>query len=208
MLRSFDGLALRQLESRPLRAGLTAFGVVLGVGMVFGVLLLVGTIRSTFDDLIGSAWGKTDLVVLGTGNGTLPQSSLDTARSVPGVRAVAPMAGGEFRQLDARGHAIQGAAGDMLVAGYDTTSDTLPFDFRWVDGRPPRSGPEVAVERNWARQRGIEVGDRIRVATETGPAVLPVIGTFRWSSGLSFGGRGFAAMPIAAARKLTGMKTG
>ena len=46
MLRSFDSLALRQLRTRPLRAALTAFGVVLGVGMVFGVLLLVGTIRA------------------------------------------------------------------------------------------------------------------------------------------------------------------
>ena len=45
MLRSFDGLALRQLRTRPLRSVLTAFGIVLGVGMVFGVLLLVGTIR-------------------------------------------------------------------------------------------------------------------------------------------------------------------
>ena len=50
VLRSFDGLALRQLKTRPLRAVLTAFGVVLGVGMVFGVLLLVGTIRFTFDN--------------------------------------------------------------------------------------------------------------------------------------------------------------
>ena len=32
MLRSLDGLAVRQLRARPLRAALTAFGVVLGVG--------------------------------------------------------------------------------------------------------------------------------------------------------------------------------
>jgi putative ABC transport system permease protein len=208
MLRSVDALAVRQLRTRPLRAALTGFGVVLGVGMVFGVLLLIGTIRHTFDDLIGSAWGKTDLVVVAAGNGTLPQSALDRARAVPGVRAVAPMLGGEFRRLDARGHAIGGGAGDMLVAGYDTTSDTPPYDFRWLDGRPPRSGPEIALERNWARERGIAVGDRIRVATPTGPAELPVIGLFRWSSGLSFGGRGFAAMPLGAARELTGIERG
>ena len=44
MLRSFHSLALRQLRTRPLRSALTTFGIVLGVGMVFGVLLLVGTI--------------------------------------------------------------------------------------------------------------------------------------------------------------------
>ena len=36
MLRSFNSIAFRQLRTRPLRSALTAFGVVLGVGMVFG----------------------------------------------------------------------------------------------------------------------------------------------------------------------------
>ena len=63
MLRSFNSLAFRQLRTRKLRSALTAFGVVLGVGMVFGVLLLVGTIRATFDEVIDSAWGQTDLIV-------------------------------------------------------------------------------------------------------------------------------------------------
>jgi putative ABC transport system permease protein len=207
MLRTIDGIAIRQLRSRPGRAALTGFGVVLGVGMVFGVLLLLGTIRHTFDDLIGSAWGKTDLIVTGTSNGILPEAALDRTRVVPGVRDASPMIGGDFIRIDARGRPIKGQAGRMLVAGYDTTG-TPPYDFRWVEGRPPRSGPELAVERNWARQRGVGVGDRIRVATPAGPAELPVIGIFRFSSGLSFGGSGFAAMPIAPARRLTGIRHG
>ena len=48
--------------------------MVLGVGMVFGVLLLTGTIRATFDELIDSAWGETDLIVMGEGNGTMPEA--------------------------------------------------------------------------------------------------------------------------------------
>jgi putative ABC transport system permease protein len=207
MLRTIDGLAVRQLRSRPLRAALTAFGVVLGVGMVFGVLLLLGTIRHTFDDLIGSAWGKTDLVVSGTANGILSESALARTRSVPGVRDAAGMVGGDFNRLDANGKAVKGAAGRLLVAGYDTTG-TPPYDFRWLAGQEPRVGPQLGVERNWARQRGIEIGDRIRVATPTGPAVLPVVGIFRFSSGLSFGGQGFGAMPIAPARRLVGIPKG
>ena len=91
-----------------MRAALTAFGVVLGVGMVFGVLLLVGTIRHTFDDLISSAWGKTDLIVGGTANGVLPESSAAKVRAVPGVRDAAPWAGGMFTRLDGRGRAVEG----------------------------------------------------------------------------------------------------
>src|ERR1044071_8151395 len=101
MLRTVDGLATRQLRTRPLRALLTAFGVVLGVGMVFGVLLLVGTIRHTFDDLIGSAWGKTDLIVSGKANGLLPDSAIHRTRAVPGVRDAAAMVGGDLNRLAA-----------------------------------------------------------------------------------------------------------
>jgi putative ABC transport system permease protein len=208
MLRSVDGLALRQLRARPMRAALTGFGVVLGVGMVFGVLLLVGTIRHTFDDLIGSAWGKTDLIVSGTANGLLPDTALQRTRAVPGVRDAAAMVGGDFTRLSARGTAVKGPAGRLLVAGYDTRAAMTPYDFRWVGGRKPVSGPELALEQNWARQRHLGVGDRIRLATPSGPVTLPIVGIFRFSNGLSFGGRGFGAMPMAPARRLAGIERG
>jgi putative ABC transport system permease protein len=207
MLSSIDGLAARQLKTRPLRAALTAFGVVLGVGMVFGVLLLVGTIRHTFDDLVSSAWGKTDLLVSGEANGILPESTVARVRAVPGVSDAAPYIGGAFTRLDARGRAVKGASGQISVAGYDTAG-TPPFDFRWVEGRKPGTGAEIALERNWARARGLSPGDRMRVATPSGTAELPVIGIFSFSSGLSFGGRGFAAMPVDAIRPLIDVPTG
>lgn len=207
MLRSIDGLAARQLKTRPLRAALTAFGVVLGVGMVFGVLLLVGTIRHTFDDLVSSAWGKTDLVVSGEANGILPESTVARARAVPGVSDASAYIGGAFTRLDARGRAVEGVGGQVWVAGYDTAA-MPPLDFRWVEGREPGTGPEIALERNWARARGYGPGDRLRVATPTGRAELPVVGIFRFSSGLSFGGRGFAAMPVDAIRPLIDVPSG
>jgi putative ABC transport system permease protein len=202
-MRSIDALPLRQLRTRPLRALLTAFGVVLGVGMVFGVLLLVGTIRHTFDDLISSAWGTTDLVVTGEGNGVLPDSALGEVGGVAGVESASGMLGGNFTRLDERDRAVEGAAGRVLVAGYDTGARP-PFDFHWEGGRQPKAGPELALERNWARDRGLAVGDRLRLATPAGPVELPVVGIFRFSSGLSFGGTGFAAAPIEQTRRLTG----
>src|ERR1051325_8757529 len=101
MLRSIDGLAARQLRTRPLRAGLTAFGVVLGVGMVFGVLLLVGTIRSTFDSMLDSAFGKQELIVMAKA-GTLSDRSLQQIQSTPGVTSAGSMIGAVFSRLDAK----------------------------------------------------------------------------------------------------------
>jgi putative ABC transport system permease protein len=205
-VRSFDGLALRQLRTRPLRALLTGFGVVLGVGMVFGVLLLVTTIRHTFDDLLDSAFGNTQLVVSPTA-GTLSQSTLERVRSTPGVRDAGGMVGGLFTRLDAHGRPVEGPAGKLLVAGYDPRGFP-PYDFKLLQGRWQRAGPEVILERNWARDRGLAIGDSIPVATPSGPARLDVVGIFRFSSGLSFGGQGLAAMTEQAERPLIQQPSG
>ncbi|HEY3189977.1 MAG TPA: FtsX-like permease family protein [Solirubrobacteraceae bacterium] len=207
MLASFDGLALRQLGTRRLRAALTAFGIVLGVGMVFAVLLLVGTIRHTFDDVINSAWGSTDLVAMPEAGGTLPQSAIDRVRSTKGVESAAGMVGGTAVRLDARDHAVKGIKGQMWVAGMDP-QPPFPYDFRYVAGRPFRHGTEIAVERNWARDRHVRVGDRIRVATPSGRAALHVVGIFTFSNGLSFGGAGLAGMAQDGARRLMGVPRG
>lgn len=206
MIASYDGIALRQLRTRRLRALLTAFGIVLGVGMVFGVLLLVGTIRHTFDDLINSAWGKTDVVVVPKNSGVIPQRTLTRVRAVPGVRSAGPMIGGIFTRLDSHGRALSGVQGRMLVAGYDPSAPV--YDFRYVSGRAVRSGPEVVIEKNWAADKGIGLGDYIPVTTPTGRARLHVVGVFRFSSGLSFGGQGLAGMPIEEARLLTNTPVG
>jgi putative ABC transport system permease protein len=207
MLRSFHSLALRQLRTRPLRSALTAFGVVLGVGMVFGVLLLVGTIRATFDEVIDSAWGETDLVVMGEGNGTMPTSTLDRIEQVDGVRDAAGMVGGMFTRLEPDGAPVDGTKGQLLIAGYETKG-YQPYDFRLVEGRRIASGVEIMVEQNWARDRGYDVGDRVRAAGPTGETQLPISGIFKLTSSLNVGGLGYAAMPLDAARKLFDQPSG
>ena len=50
-ISSLTGLSLRSLRARPLRSVLNGAAIALGVGMVFGVLLLTGTIHDTFGRL-------------------------------------------------------------------------------------------------------------------------------------------------------------
>jgi putative ABC transport system permease protein len=206
MIRSFDALALRQMRSRRLRVLLTAFGIVLGVGMVFGVLLLVGTIRHTFDQLIDSAWGKTDVVVMGQANGTMPQNAVDRIAAMPGVREANGMVGTVFTRLDPKGQVIKGRKGSMWVAGFD--AQRSPYDFKILAGHMPASGPAVMLEKNWARSHGLALGDYTMVATPTGRQRLHIVGIFGFSGNLSFGDQGFAGMALPEARKLGGVPSG
>ena len=207
MLASVSGLAVRQIRARRLRALLTSFGIVLGVGMVFGVLLLSGTIRQTFDDLISSAWGSKDLIAVAQG-GTLPSGDLTTISATRGVKAASAMLGGTVVRLDARGKPIKGPTGRLNIAGYDTGANTPPYDLDYKSGRPPRAGNDVAVEGNWARQRGVDLGETLTVAAASGRAKIHVVGIFEFPDGLSFGGEGTAVMPELTARALFAMPTG
>src|SRR5919197_6580331 len=176
MLASFDALAVQQMRTRKLRALLTAFGIVLGVGMVFGVLLLVGTIRHTFNQLIDSAWGKTDVVVMGKANGTMPENTVVRLRATQGVRDAGGMVGSVFARLDQNGNAIKGQKGRMLVAGFDPQHP--PFDFAIQSGRMMARGQEVIVEKAWAHAHGISLGEYVGVATSVGRIRLHVVGIF------------------------------
>jgi putative ABC transport system permease protein len=206
VIRSFDSLALRQLGTRRLRALLTCFGIVLGVGMMFGVLLLVSTVRHTFDDLIDSAWGETDLVVAGTA-GRMSERTVNRVRSEAGVLEVAPWIGANFTRLDRDGDAQEGTAAKMLVAAYEPGGPD-PFDTRYVAGRRMQGGAEIAVERNWAEDRDVELGDSLAVATPAGRAHLAVVGVFQFTSGVGFGGQGLALMPLGEGRRLMNVPAG
>src|SRR5215208_7765818 len=208
MLRSFNSIAFRQLRTRPLRSALTAFGVVLGVGMVFGVLLLTDTIRAASDEVIASAGGKTDLIVMGEGSGTMPERTLDQIKDVRGVRDAAGMVGGMFTRLNTDDSPVKGPKGQMLIAGYETKG-YQPYDFRLVKGRRIADGREVMVEQNWARDRGYGVGDSVRVAGPTGRTELPIIGIFKLTTSRRAGCRSRSSRMTAArwARSRRGSST-
>ena len=206
MLRSFDGLAFRQLRTRRLRALLTAFGVVLGVGMVYGVLLLAGTIRGTFDDLLTSAYGGRDLIV-NPKAGMLPDATLAKVQRTESVERAGGMIGAIFTRLDRTGGPVTGMNGRMMVAGVDPFGAS-PYRYTQVAGRKVVFGLELALERNWARDRGYEVGDHLAVATPSGRRQFEVVGIFEFTSGLSFGGQGLAFMPLREARRVMSIPYG
>ena len=206
MIGSFNGVTVRGMRTHKLRSALTGLGVVLGVGMVFGVLILVGTIHQTFTQLINSAYGSRSLIVSARSGGTLPDSSLGIIRATPGVKSTGQAIGGSFIRLDARGRPIHGSAGVMWVAGFDMNES--PYDFQLLHGRGMRSGPEVALEQNWARDHHLRVGDSLAVAAPTGRLVLHVVGIFGFSSGIGFGGQGLAGVPLAYARRVMNQPSG
>jgi putative ABC transport system permease protein len=227
-MRSVAGLAPRQLRARRLRALLTGAGIVLGVAMVLGVLLLSATIQRTFNDLFESVYGRADLVVSGSQfeAGSLRPSTLREVERTEGVAEVSGRITATFDLIERQeprepsapevppgapeGTVAPGGrptrevevTGEPLnVAGQDPSAADFS-DVETVAGRDPRGGREISLQQSWADANGIEVGDRIRLATPSGIRRLEVVGLFQFATGLDFGGEGFATMPLGAARDL------
>lgn len=200
---SFTGLSLRSLRARPLRSALTASAIVLGVGMVFGVLLLVGTIHSTFDRLFDSMYGRTDVVVSGEQSiGSVPYATLEKVRAVEGVEAASGSVWSVFRAVQDDGDVDRSRAGQVYVVGVDFRQPEMT-DAEVVAGRDPIAGRgEIQLARDWAEDHGLQVGEQVRMSTPTGITSLRVAGLFEFGGGLDLGGYGTASLPITEARRL------
>jgi putative ABC transport system permease protein len=200
---SLTGVSLRSLRARPLRSLLTAGAIMLGVGMVFGVLLLVGTIHSTFAGLYDSIYGKTDIVVSGEQSiGSLPAPTIDRVRAVRGVDAASGSIYSVFRTVNAAGRVKRGQMDQVFVTGVDFSQPDMT-SAEHVAGRDPIAGRmEIQLPSDWARQHDVGVGDRVTLSTPTGIVHLRVSGLFTFKGGLDFGGYGLAAMSLTDARKV------
>lgn len=203
-LHSFGAIGARSLRSRPLRSALTTAGIVLGVGMAFGVLILVTTIHSSFSNLFDAIYGNTSVIVSGKSSvGSVPAGTLAKVEDVEGVEAASGTVFGVFRVVDESGEASTGRADTLFVSGVDFAAPD-PTGSETISGHEPRRPNEIELERSWAAQENLTAGDRLRLATPGGLAELTVSGIFQLTTSLDLGGYGVAAMPVATARRLTG----
>src|SRR5918997_4365504 len=167
-LRRFSGISVRNLRARPQRTLLTAIGIVLGVGIVFGVITLSDTMSSTFTELYSRAFGAADITVTATGvSGTFDKEGVGEIRGYEGVGSAAPrlslpaslILDGENGLPEVR---------SIRLLGVEPASATLATAFELTEGRFPQSGRELTLGGRPAGSGGVGGGDRGTVGTPGG----------------------------------------
>jgi putative ABC transport system permease protein len=201
-LRRFTGIGLRNLRARAQRTLLTAIGIVLGVGIVFGVITLSDTMSSTFRDLYSRAFGAADITITTAGgSGTLAEGVVEKVRGYEGVESAAPRLSLPASLILERKQAnglpeVQ----SMRLFGVEPESAALATGFDLTQGRFPESGKEITLDGGSAESAGLEVGDKVTLGTPRGPERLDLVGILRIPGG-SFGGFGFGMAPLPYAQK-------
>jgi putative ABC transport system permease protein len=201
-LRRFSGLSLRNLGARVQRTLLTAVGIVLGVGIVFGVLTLSDTMSGTFKELFTRAYGSADLAVSAAGgSGGFDQKVVKEVRGYEEVGSAAPYYSlSSSLILDRVQKNGLPEVRTMRLFGVEPESAQLATGFELTDGHFPRSGNELTLDGGSAKSAGLEIGDKVTVGTPEGPKEVKLVGLLRIPGG-SFGGLAFGMVPLPFGQK-------
>jgi putative ABC transport system permease protein len=202
-LRRFSGLSFRNLRARVQRTLFTAVGIVLGVGIVFGVLTLSNTMSGTFAELFTKAYGSADLTVTAAGgSGGFDQKAVEEVRNYEGVESAAPRYALSSSLILQR-HQKNGLpeVRSMRLFGVEPQSAKLATGFELTDGHFPRTGKELTLDGGSAKRAGLGIGDRVTVGTPEGPKELRLVGLLRIPGG-SFGGLAFGMAPLPFAQNV------
>ena len=201
-LRRFSGLSFRNLRARPQRTLLTATGVVLGVGIVYGVITLSDTMSGTFTELFSRAYGAADITVTAAGDsGAFDESVVEKVRDYEGVASAAPrLSLPASLVLQERGENGLPEVQAMRLFGVEPESAALATGFELTEGRFPKGGKEITLDAGSAESAGVKIGEKVVLATPRGPEKLELVGLLRVPGG-SFGGVAFGMAPLSYAQR-------
>jgi len=200
-LRRFSGLSFRNLRARVQRTLLTAVGIVLGVGIVFGVLTLSNTMSGTFKDLFTRAYGSSDLTVTAAGgSGGFDQNVVQKVRDHAGVESAAPRYSFSSSLILEKKKALPDVR-SMRLFGVKRQSAGLATGFELTDGHFPQSRKELTLDGSSAESAKLKLGDKVTIGTPEGPKKLKLVGLLRIPGG-SFGGLAFGMVPLSYGQKV------
>lgn len=190
---------LRHLLQRRIRALLTLCGIAAGVALVFSILVINATLLSSFRHSLRELAGAAELEVAATDQTGLPN---DTTRRVAGTRGV-ESAAPVVRTITTM--STRHGSRRLLILGVDWRFASLfpqeqsAFSSLRIEGRPMR-GPTLLLAVGAAEAVGTTAGDRVTVATPTGPASLRVSATMTGAGVAALNGGNFGVMALPAAR--------
>ncbi|MEQ8718654.1 MAG: FtsX-like permease family protein [Acidimicrobiales bacterium] len=190
-------LSLRSLLAKKLRLLTTAIAIVLGVAFTAGTMILADTMSASFSSTIDDLGEGVDAVVRGdrldpddsfSPRATVPFDTLETVRSIDGVRTAAPYWEGYAQVIGADGKALdlRQSVGLNWIADPDLTM------FHLVDGTAPRSGGEVVLDSDTADHAELDVGDTVDLITVAGRESFRIVGLSELDGGSSLGDTAFA----------------
>ena len=201
-------VTLRGLFARKTRALLTGLAVLLGVAMISGTYVFTDTINSTFDKVFEQANEGVDVVISGrsefdTDNGPvtqeIPESLVNRVKDVPGVLVAAGNVEDFASIFKANGDQVETrGAPPLLFSRPPERFDPLDY----VEGEPPATAQEVAINKGTADKENLKIGDRVSLVGRSGRQDFRISGLAKFGDVESIGGATISVVTLPEAQVL------
>lgn len=177
-------IALKGLLGHKLRFVLTTLAVVLGVTFVAGAFVLTDTMEQAFDDLYGSLYEDTDVVVRtddrfasggpfgGDGGATFAAELVDELAALDGVAAAVPDVEGQVTVVGPDGEPVSAGQGPSTATAWTDAANPLTVE----DGSPPGRSGELTLDERTVDRAGFALGDEVALAGPDGLATFRLVG--------------------------------
>ena len=172
-------LALRGIRASLGRLILTTIAIVAGVGFVAGAFILADSLEGTFTDLFEEATSQIDAEIkvaeleFGQDTRTISDTLVDKVTALPQVGKASPSVRVDpeenfrpFTILDAEGNKIEPRGGPIISFSWDGSTDGGFLTL--LDGAPPTTIDQVAIDSTYANAAGLAVGDQVPMVTPSG----------------------------------------
>ncbi|MDL4815799.1 ABC transporter permease [Actinomadura opuntiae] len=200
------GLVFKELWGRKRRMAGSLVAVFLGVTFLTGTLVLGDTLASSIDGYFSGAYGKSDVSVRNAtkvsdepwgSRGPIEAYVLEKVRGVDGVANAEPVIQGSGQLLAKDGTTIP-SRGPRTAGNWLNDPKLNPY--RLAAGRAPRAPDEVVINKMFADEGHLKVGDRTAVLTPERVPVI-VVGISKFGNEDAFGETSFTAFSLDGARK-------
>lgn len=189
--------ALREARRRPSRPLLALLGVVLGVAALVAIVISTRGAREAYRRVYATLAGTAALEVVAEGAAGVDPALSGVLAALPGVRAVLPIVQGSAALV------APGPRTPVFVLGVVPGADEVLRPLALKAGAGLTGTDGVLLPAAFARERGLAVGDSVRLVTLRGPVDLPVVGLLGPGALGAVGGVSLL-LPLPLAQRLFG----
>jgi len=206
-------LILRSLRSRPLRALLSGFGIILGVATILAIGVTNQTALDSVERLFKDTSGKANLVITRADveAGGFSENLLQRLRAYPGLEAAVPslhvqtLLAEQAEQSEIGLNFFGASAGGLMLYGIDPEMDGKAREYKIVQGSflsPMEGDEQIVLVQTFAEENDLQVGKMVTLITYGGVEKLRLVGLMAKEGPGLLNNGSFGVIPLAAAQKL------
>lgn len=206
-------LLLRSFRSRPARALLSTFGIILGVAGMLSISITNQGALDALERLLADTSGSARLSILpaGTGGQALPEQMVRAVSRIAGIRSAVPVVKtttslANESAPDQVGLSFFGfSAGGMVLYGVDPALELTTREYRLTAGRflsDSSEANEIVLVESFAVDNDLKMGQRVGILTPYGVESVLIVGLMaKEGAGLTNNGA-FGVAPLGAVQRM------